>query len=306
MKAGRTNGPRSLPDLAAFAAVAELRSFTRAAAQLGISTSMLSYTIKRLEKNLGIALLHRTSRSVSTTEAGDRLLGTLGPALASIEETLDGLAQQHDHVTGTVRITATRQAYEAVIRPVLGEFAARHPGASVEVLIEYAFRDIVADRFDAGIRLGEKLADDMVAFRVGPDLRMAVVASPAYLRDRAPPAVPKDLADHRCINYRMVAANAIYAWEFEKRHSALRVPVTGPLLTNEPEVMLQAALDGLGVAYVLEHEAQPYMEAGSLVRMLEDWTPPFPGFHFYYPSRRRVSSALGSLVRILRERQDGC
>ncbi|WP_232464505.1 LysR family transcriptional regulator [Bordetella genomosp. 8] len=291
-----------MPDLAAFATVAELRSFTRAAARLGISTSMLSYTIKRLEKGLGIPLLHRTSRSVSTTEAGERLLRTLAPALASIEETLDGLAQQHDHVTGTVRITATRQAYEAVIRPVLGSFADRHPDARVEVSIEYGFRDIVADRFDAGIRLGEKLADDMVAFKAGPELRMAVVASPTYFERRSPPREPRDLAGHRCINYRMVAADAVYAWEFEQNGRPIRAAVTGPLLTNEPDVMLQAALDGLGIAYVLEHEADVHLRAGTLVRMLEDWTPSFPGFYFYYPSRRRVSAALASLVRILRER----
>jgi len=302
MKSVRTIGSRSLPDLAAFAVVAELRSFTRAAAQLGVSTSMLSYTIRRLEKTLGMALLHRTSRSVSTTDAGDRLLQTLAPALASIDETLDGLGLQHGHVTGTVRITATRQAYEAVIRPVLEEFASRHPDASVEVLIEYGFRDIVADRFDAGIRLGEKLADDMVAFKVGPDLRMAVVASPAYLENRSAPVEPKDLTAHRCINYRMVAADAVYAWEFEKHGRTVRVAVNGPMLTNEPELMLHAALDGLGVAYVLEHEAEPHVKSGALVRLLDDWTPPFPGFFFYYPSRRRQSAALASLVDILRTR----
>jgi DNA-binding transcriptional LysR family regulator len=302
MKAGQKIASRSLPDLAAFATVAEHGSFTRAAGQLGISTSMLSYTIKRLEGSLGMALLNRTSRSVSTTEAGQRLLEALVPALASIDETIDGMGRSHDRITGNIRITATRQAYEAVIRPMLDEFGRRHPEASVEVLIEYGFRDIVADRFDAGVRLGEKLAEDMVAFRVSRDLRMAVVASPAYLEEHPAAIVPKDLARHRCINYRMVTADSVYAWEFEKDSRPVRVAVTGPLITNEPDVMLQAALDGLGVAYVLQHEAEAFVRVGRLAKMLDDWTPPFPGFYFYYPSRRRQSAALEAFVRLLKEK----
>jgi DNA-binding transcriptional LysR family regulator len=304
MQSDRTITKRSLDDLSAFAVVARTRSFTRAAAELGISNSMLSYTIKRLEQRLGVALLRRTSRSVAPTEAGDKLLLTLEPALAAIDDTLGKLGRERDRVAGTLRITATRQAYDAVIRPVLATFCATHPDATVEVIFDYGFRDIVSDGFDAGIRLGEKLQQDMVALQVGPDLRMAVVASPAYFAQYPKPNVPEDLHAHRCINYRMVSAHTLYAWEFEKDGRRSRLRLSGPLTFNEPDPMLQAALDGLGVAYVLEHEAAAYIESGRLVRVLEDWTPPFPGFFLYYPSRKQTSPVLAALLALLRERRD--
>ncbi|MGH8158565.1 MAG: LysR family transcriptional regulator [Rhodanobacter sp.] len=304
MPPDRTMIQGKLDDLSAFATVAKLRSFTRAATALGMSNSMLSYTIKRLETQLGYALLRRTSRSVSTTEEGEALLIALAPALGTIENTLVDLEQNRDRVSGVVRITATRQGYEAVIRPVLGDFHGNYPEATVEVSIDYGLRDLVAERFDAGIRLGEKLEQDMVALRVGPPLRMAVVASPDYLARHPAPKTPEDLQAHRCINYRMVTANSIYAWEFEKGRRQVKVALSGPLTFNEPDLMLQAAVDGLGVAYVLEREAAAFLASGRLIRLLEGWTAPFPGFFLYYPSRKQASPVLSALLKMLRERRD--
>ena len=226
----------SLDDLAAFAAVARARSFTRGAAELGLSTSMLSYTMKRLEARLGFRLLQRNSRSVAPTEAGERLLETLVPALASIDGALDDLGRARGRISGAVRITATRQAYEAVIRPVLPAFGAAHPDASIEVFIEYEFRDIIADQFHAGIRIGEKLEQDMIALSVSPELRMAVAASPDYLAEHAAPHSPKDLEQHRCIGYRMRAHGALVPWWFAKDGREVEAKVEGPLVFNEPDL----------------------------------------------------------------------
>jgi DNA-binding transcriptional LysR family regulator len=278
------------------------RSFTRAAAGLGLSTSALSYQIKRLEHRLNVRLLQRNSRSVATTEAGERLLQTLAPALEDIGDALDDLGRRRDSVSGTVRITATRQAYEAVIRPVLAEFGASHPQATIEMLIDYEFRDIIADRLDAGIRIGEKLEQDMIGLRVGPDLRMAVVASPSYLAARSAPKAPQDLGQHRCITYRMTADGSLIAWEFERAKRSIEVKVKGPLTVNEPELAVDAALDGLGLAYVFEDRVAPFLSDGRLVRVLSDWTPSFPGFFLYYPSRRHVPPTLAALIAILRRR----
>jgi len=304
MQSNRTKAQRHFDDLSIFATVARMRSFTRAAAELGMSNSMLSYTIKRIENHLGQVLLQRTSRSVAPTEVGEKLLRTLEPAFAAIDETLGQIDHARGRVSGSLRITATRQAYEAVIRPVLAEFCGSHPDAVVEVSIDYRFRDIVAERYDAGIRLGEKLQQDMVALQVGPARRMVVVASPKYLAKHAAPKVPEDLRTHRCINYRLETSNSVYAWEFEKRRRALRIGVSGPLMYNEPELVLQAALDGFGVAYVFEHEAADHIAKGRLVRLLEDWTPAFPGFFLYYPSRKQVSPVLAAFLTILRKRRD--
>ncbi|KWE61686.1 LysR family transcriptional regulator [Burkholderia sp. MSMB2157WGS] len=291
----------SLDDLAAFACVARLRSFTRAAAALDTSTSNLSHTIRRLETRLGVQLLQRNSRSVSLSAAGEALLATLDPALESIDGALDALQRGSDSVSGTLRLTATRQAYDMIIRPVLPAFTEAHPDATVEVLIDYAFRDIVADRFDAGIRLGEKIERDMIAVKVGPDLRMSVVATPAYLARHGTPLHPHELTRHRCINYRMVTAGTIYAWEFERDGSRLEVRAPGPLTFNDPDLMLECALDGLGIAYVLEREAAPYVEAGRLKRILPDWTPPFPGFFVYYASRRQMRPVLAAFLAAVRK-----
>ncbi|WP_027165597.1 LysR family transcriptional regulator [Mesorhizobium sp. WSM3224] len=290
----------SLDDLAAFAAVARAQSFTRAAAALATSTSNLSHTIRRLEARLGYRLLQRNSRSVSVTEAGEALLGALEPALESIGGALDALDLGRNAVSGTLRLTTTRQAYEAVIRPVLPAFTAAHPHATVEVLIDYAYRNIVADRFDAGIRLGEKLERDMIALKVGPDLSMAVVATPDHLARSTPITHPSDLTRHQCINYRMVAAGTIYAWEFESDGQALDVRVSGPLTFNEPELMLEAVLDGVGIGYLLSHEVAPYLENGRLVRLLSEWTPSFPGFHLYYSSRQQMRPVLAAFIEAVR------
>ncbi|WP_266159525.1 LysR family transcriptional regulator [Dyella silvatica] len=267
---------------------------------LNVSNSMLSYTIKRLESRLGYPLLRRTSRSVAPTAEGEKLLLTLEPALDAIDSVLGELSQSRDRVAGTLRITATRQGYEAVIRPVLAEFCATYPEATVEVIVDYALRDLVAERFDAGIRLGEKLQQDMVALPVGPALSMAVVAAPEYLSRHGAPVTPEDLQNHRCINYRMETAGSLYAWEFEKDGRAFKLGLSGPLTFNEPDLMLQAAIDGLGVAYVLEHEAATHIASGRLLRILADWTPPFPGFFLYYPSRKQVSAVLAALLPRLR------
>lgn len=290
----------SLDDLAAFADVARERSFTRAAAVRGTSTSNLSHTIGRLERAVGTRLLHRNSRGVSPTEAGDALLRTLAPALDTIGAGLDQLETGRDAVSGTLRITATRQAYEAVIRPVLPAFIGAHPDAAVEVVTEHAYRDIVSDGFDAGIRLGEKLEQDMIALKLGPDLSMAVVASPTYLADAGVIDHPSDLTRQRCLNYRMISAGTIYAWEFERDGKALDVSVTGPLVFSDPELMLEAALDGLGIGYLLDHEVAPFVADGRLVRLLADWTPPFPGFHLYYSSRRLMRPILTAFIAALR------
>ena len=268
-----------------------------------MSVSNLSHTIRRLEARVGTRLLQRNSRSVAPTEAGEGLLATLGPALDSIDGALDTLDRGRTQVSGTLRLTMTRQAYEAVVRPALPAFAAAHPDASIEVLIDYSYRDIVADRFDAGIRLGEKVERDMIVRRVGPDLSMAVVAAPAYLAGAAAIVVPADLTRQRCINYRMTGAGTLYAWEFERGGRALAVRVAGPLAFNEPELILGAALDGLGVAYLLDHEAAPHVASGRLVRLLADWTPPFPGFHVYYSSRRQMRPVLAAFLEALRTRR---
>jgi DNA-binding transcriptional LysR family regulator len=302
MQSDKTISRGVLDDLSAFAAVARLRSFSRAAAELGVSNSMLSYTIKRLETRLGYPLLRRTSRSVAPTAEGQTLLQTLEPALDAIDGALGDLGRIRDRISGTVRITSTRQGYDAVIRPVLSDFCAAYPDATIEVVIDYSFRDLVLDHFDAGIRLGEKLEQDMVALPVGPDLKMAVVASPQYWAQHPAPRTPEELRQHRCINYRMESANSLYAWEFEHGTRKMKVAVSGPLTFNEPQLMLQAAIDGLGVAYLLEHDAAVHIKAGRLVRVLENHCAPFPGFFLYYPSRKQVTPVLAALLKRLRAR----
>ena len=237
---------------------------------------------------------------MSVTTAGERLLRTLEPALADVGAALEQLGRERDLVSGTVRLTATRHAFETVIRPVLPGFLARHPQAGIEVSVDYQFRDVIAERFDAGIRLGEKLEQDMVAVRVGPELRMAVVASPGYIARHPAPETPQGLTRHACVNYRMMASGQILGWEFERDGRALEIKVTGPLTVNEPELGLEAALDGLGIAYVMQGQAESHIAAGRLVRLLAAWTPPFAGYFLYYPSRRQVPATLAALISALR------
>jgi DNA-binding transcriptional LysR family regulator len=289
-----------LVDLNAFLAVAEEQSFTRAAAKLGTSQSALSYTIRRLETRLGVRLLTRTTRRVSATEAGERLLKTLGPALDQIGAELAALGELRDKPAGTIRITASEHAARSVLWPVLERLLPDYPDVHVELAIDSGLTDIVAERFDAGVRLGESVAKDMVAVRIGPDLRMAVVGAPAYFATHSKPRTPQDLAQHRCINLRLPTIGGLYAWELEQPGRALRVRVEGQLVFNNANMVLLAATSGLGLACLLEDHARALIADGSLVRVLDEWCPPFAGYHLYYPSRRQPSAAFALLVDALR------
>jgi len=286
--------------LAAFAVVAEERSFTRAAARLGVSPSALSHTVRRLEERLRIQILARSTRSVSTTEAGDRLLARLRPAIEEISGAVEDLGRLLGRPSGSVRITASRTAARMVIAPALPGFAERYPEIVVEVLIEPGLTDIVARRFDAGIRLGESLEKDVVAVPVTGPLRMAVVGTPQYFAARAKPSTPQDLRQHRCINFRLPSAGTIYKWEFEKGSRKVEVGVDGPLIFDDEGMILEAALAGLGLAYVVEDQVGPLVRSGALSRVLEDWCAAFPGFFLYYPGRRQVSPALAALIDAIR------
>lgn len=295
--------PRTdLNDLQAFRSVARERSFTRAAAQLGVSPSALSQTLRALEARLGLRLLTRTTRSVAPIEAGERLLGTLGPAFDEIEATLAALGELRDKPSGTIRITAGEHAADTVLWPALERLLPAYPDVTAEVHVDNTLTDLAAGRFDAGIRIGELVGKDMVAVRIGPELRMAVVGSPAYFARRPPPKTPQDLTGHACINIRLPTHGGVYAWEFEKDGRELRVRAEGPLVFNVAPPLLRAALAGLGLAYVFEDQAQAHLAEGRLVRVLADWCPPFPGYHLYYPSRRQPTPAFALLVEALRYR----
>jgi len=291
-----------LSDLVAFVAVARDRSFTRAAARLGVSQSALSHTIRGLEERLGIRLLTRTTRSVTPTQAGERLLAATGPRFDEIEDELAALSELRDRPAGTIRITTSENAAEAILWPALAALLPSYPEIRVELMVEQGFTDIVAQRYDAGVRLGEFLAQDMVAVRIGPDLRMAVVGAPSYFARRPRPQTPYDLAAHDCINLRLPTLGGLYAWEFEKDGRELNVRVDGQLVFNDVPLMLKAAEAGFGLACTLEDYARRQIAEGSLVRVLEDWCPPFPGYHLYYPSRRQQTPAFALLVEALRYR----
>jgi DNA-binding transcriptional LysR family regulator len=286
--------------LAAFAVVAEERSFTRAAARLGVSPSALSHTMRRLEERLRIQLLARSTRSVSTTEAGERLLARLGPAIKEISSAVEDLGRLLDRPSGHVRITASRTAARMVVAPVLPRFIERHPEIVVEVLIEPGLTNIVERRFDAGIRLGESLDKDVVAVPATGPLRMAVVGAPQYFALRSKPSTPQDLRQHRCINFRLASAGTIYKWEFEKGARKIEVGVDGPLVFDDEEMVLSAAQSGVGLAYLIEDEVASLLRAGALTRVLEDWCPVFPGFFLYYPGRRQASPALAAFIEAVR------
>jgi DNA-binding transcriptional LysR family regulator len=291
-----------LADLAAFVAVAQERSFTRAAAKLGITQSTLSHTIRRLESRLGLRLLARTTRSVAPTDAGERLLLTVGPAFEEIDAKVDSLSELRERPAGSIRITATEHAAEAILMPALERLLPKYPDIKVEITVDYGLTDVVAERYDAGVRLGEQVAKDMVAVRIAPDMRMAAVAAPSYFAKRRPPRVPQDLADHQCINLRLPTLGGMYAWEFEKAGRELRVRVDGQLAFNDPSMSLRAARAGMGIAYVLEDIVQPDIDSGRLVRVLAEWCAPFSGYHLYYPSRRQPTPAFALIVEALRYR----
>lgn len=291
-----------LADLGAFVAVARERSFTRAAAQLGVSPSALSQTMRALEERLGVRLLTRTTRSVAPTDAGERLIATVVPHLEGIEAGLAALSELRAKPAGIIRITAVDHAAETVLWPSLANFLAKYPDVHVDLVVDNTLRDIVAERFDAGIRMGERVARDMIAVRIGPEIRMAAVATPAYFKKHGKPKVPQDLATHSCINLRMPTLGGVYVWEFEKGTREINVRVEGQLTVNDIAVIRNAVLHGLGIAFMPEDVAQPHLDAGDLVRVLTDWTPPFPGYYLYYPSRWQQSPAFALLVEALRYR----
>jgi DNA-binding transcriptional LysR family regulator len=293
---------RHLNDLLAFMAVGRERSFTRASAKLGVSQSALSHTIRDLEERLGVRLLTRTTRSVSPTEAGERLLRTVGPRFEEIEAELAALSELREKPAGSIRITATDYAADTVLWPRLVKLLHDHPDIRVEIIIDYGLIDIAAQGYDAGVRFGEQVAKDMIAVRIGPDTRMAVVGAPSYFAKRSEPHAPQQLIDHNCINLRLPTHGGLYAWEFEKNGRELRVHVEGQLVFNGTTQTLNAALAGFGLASVPEDLAQPYIVKGQLKRVLEDWCPPFSGYHLYYPSRRQSSAAFALLVDALRYR----
>jgi DNA-binding transcriptional LysR family regulator len=292
----------NLDDLLAFLAVARERSFTKAAAKLGVSQSALSHTIRELEARLGVRLLTRTTRSVAPTEAGERLIRTVGPRFEEIEAELAAVSELRERPAGTIRITATDYAADTILWPKLAKFLRAYPDIKVEIVVDYGFTDIVAQRFDAGVRSGEDVAKDMIAVRISPDMRIAVVGTPSYFRGRPEPKRPQDLIDHNCINLRLSTHGGLYAWEFEKGGRELRVRVEGQLAFNGSFQMLNAALGGFGLAYVPEDLAQPHVAKGRLKRVLEDWCPPYSGYHLYYPSRRQPSAAFALFVDALRHR----
>jgi DNA-binding transcriptional LysR family regulator len=293
----------NINDLVAFVAVATDRSFTLAAARLGVSQSSLSRTIRKLEDHLGVRLLSRTTRSVSPTEAGERLLEKIGPRLDEIGAELAALAELRDRPAGTVRITCSEHAAEMVIWPKLGPTLHDYPDINVELFIDHAFTDIAAERFDAGVRLGESVEKDMIAIRISPDLRLIAVASPDYFRNHPRPRTPQDLVGHRCINLRLATRGGLYAWEFGRDGQQVRVRVDGQLTFNTTRPMVEAAVAGYGIGFVPESMALDLIRAGRLVQVLDDWSKPFAGFHLYYPSRRQNSPAFQIVANLLRHRE---
>jgi DNA-binding transcriptional LysR family regulator len=289
-------------DLLAFLAVARERSFTRAAAQLGVSQSALSHTIRSLETRLGLRLLTRTTRSVSTTEAGERLFQAVSPRFEQIDAELAALTELRDKPAGTIRITAIDHPIDSVIWPKLRPVLAEYPDIKVEITVDYGLRDIVADRYDIGVRLGDQVEKDMIAVRIGPDVKMAIVGSPEYFSSQKAPRTPQDLLKHNCITLRLTSSGGLYAWELKKGEHELQVRVDGQLTFNAVPQMLNAALDGRGLAFLPENVALPFIREGRLKSVLKDWCPVFPGYHAFYPSRRQSSRALALVIDALRYR----
>lgn len=289
-------------DLAAFALVAKERSFTRAAAKLGVSQSALSQTIKALEARLGLRLLTRTTRSVAPTEAGGRLLHTVAPRFEEIEAQVAALNELRDKPAGTVRITAGEHPAISVLQPALKRLIPDYPDVNVEIIVDYGLTDIVSEGYDAGVRMGEQVAKDMIAVRIGPEMRMAVVGSPEYFEANAHPKTPQDLTAHRCIHMRLPTYGGLFPWGLEKNGNEVKVRGEGQLVFNNLALRLSSALDGLGLAYMPEDQVLEHVVEGRLIRVLEDWCPYFPGYHLYYPSRRHTSPALSLLVDALRYR----
>lgn len=289
-------------DLVAFLVIAREQSFTRAAAQLGVSQSALSQTMRGLETRLGVRLLTRTTRRVSPTEAGERLLRTVEPRFAEVDAELRTLAELRDKPSGTIRLTATENAAASVLLPTLERFLPKYPDVKVEIVVDVGLTDIVAERFDAGVRFGEMVASGMVSVRIGPDARMAVVGSPAYFAKRKPPKTPQDLTEHTCINLRLPTRGGLYTWEFEKSGRELNVRVDGQLVFGASGLIFAAARAGLGLGYLPEEQVSGDLKSGRLVRVLDDWCAPFAGYHLYYPNRRQPTLAFALLIEALRYR----
>jgi DNA-binding transcriptional LysR family regulator len=289
-------------DLAAFLAVAREQSFTKAAAKLGVSQSALSHTIRQLETRLGVRLLTRTTRAVSPTEAGERLLNGIGPHFDQIEAQVDALNDLKEKPAGTIRIAAAEYAINYVLWPKLKTFLPEYPDIKVELILDNGLTDIVTERYDAGVRMGDHLAKDMISARIGPDFCLAVVGSPSYFEGRKQPAHPKDLVNHTCINFRLPSAGGLYAWEFEDEGREIKIKVDGQLAFNNSFNTLEAALDGFGLAYIPEEMILPYVADGRLVRVLQKFSPPWDGYYLYYPSRRQASPAFVKVIEALRYR----
>lgn len=289
-----------LNDMLWFLAVAEERSFTKAAAKLGTSQSTISHTIKKLEARMGLPLLTRTTRSVAPTEAGERLIRSLAPRIEELETEIDELMEIRDKPSGSVRITLSDHALESVVWPKLGPVLRDYPDIKVELNSDNGFRNIVEEKFDAGVRLGESVDKDMIAVRIGPDWRLIAVGSPAYFADRSVPETPQDLVGHDCINHRQSHLGGLYSWEFEKNGRELRVRVDGQLTFNTSYAMIDAAVEDYGIAYLPEDLVEQQVASGQLLQVLEDWTPMFPGYYLYYPSRRQNSPAFKVIVEALR------
>lgn len=289
-------------DLQAFVAVARDQSFTKAAAKLGLTPSALSHTLRALEERLGVRLLARTTRNVAPTEAGERLLRAVAPLFDQIAIEVEALGELRDTPRGTIRVTCTDDSIELCLRPMLAQFLQDYPDITLELYVDYGFTNVVEERFDAGIRLGEAISKDMIAVRIGPDWRLMVVGSPAYFERHPAPATPHDLTGLPCVNTRHRPSGSIYAWEFEKAGQAFTVKVEGQLVFNSTMHVLNAALDGIGLAYVPEQLVAPYLADGRLQEVLADWCPTFQGFHLYYPNRRQTSPAFSAFVEALKYR----
>lgn len=288
-----------LSTLAAFLAVADERSFTRAGKRLGVSASAISHAIRGLEEDVGVRLLSRTTRSVAPTEAGERLLARLRPGLADIREALDQISAMRDKPAGRIRLLVPRLAGTTVLGPRLANFTRDYPDVVLEITADASRLDIVAGGFDAGIHFGEYIQKDMIAVRVSADHRAAIVGAPSYFQVHTKPKTPHDLLKHRCINFRHGSAG-VYRWEFDKGRKSLSVAVSGPLVVDDVETLVRAALDGVGLAFVSDERVMPQRKSGELIRVLDDWRQPFPGFFLYYPSRRQQPAALAALIHVLR------
>jgi DNA-binding transcriptional LysR family regulator len=290
-------------ELRSFAAIVEHGSFARAAANLGVSASALSQTIRGLETRLGVRLLNRTTRSVAPTDAGTRLLERLQPAMAEFDAAVADVKAMHGTPSGILRINCPRTAAIHVLGPLIGPFLRTYPDITLDIVTEEKLVDIVATRFDAGIRLGEKVEQDMVAVKLGAELEMLVIGSPDYFAAHGKPKSPRDLKAHRCLNTRWPTDGSLYRWEFERGTEELEAAVTGPLIVNEPELAVQAALDGIGLAYLFRYQVQAALSAGKVIQVLKEWTPPFPGFYLYYPGRRQMPPTLRAFIDFVAERQ---